>query len=129
MSSIKVTTKTSAQIAADFAVAFKDIKPIPVAKPLTQKDRLAPYRKEIRRQRRRGLSWTQIAEVMGRPPISEKVSDRLLKAVFGAAKTPAPGAVPAAPAPAAAPVAMAPKPARVRLVLDPLTGQPVTPKA
>jgi hypothetical protein len=118
MSRLKITTKTSEQIAAEFAATFKDIKPVPPAKPVTQEDRLAPYRKEILKQRRRGLTWKQIADGMSRPPISESVSERTLKAMFEAKKDAAPVVAPAGTSPVA-------KPPRARLILDPLTGKPV----
>ncbi len=123
MQKIQVTTKTSEQIAADFAVVFGAIKPVTPPKPLTQADRLAPYKKAILKQRRRGLSWRQIADGMADPRINEPVTEKLLRIVFGAkeksAKAPAKTAAAAVPATPA-------KPARQRLILDPLTGLPVT---
>jgi hypothetical protein len=112
MSTLKVTKKTSDQITTDFAVAFKEIKPIP-ATPVTQADRLEPYRKEIMKQRRRGLTWQQIAMGMAHPAVNEKVSSRLLMRLFGVRES-----TPQAEY----------KPAADRLVLDPLTGQPVPAK-
>jgi hypothetical protein len=83
MKRIQITTKTGDQIAADFDAVFKTIKPIPPARPVTQADRLAPYRKAILKQRRRGLDWKQIATGMAQPPILEKVSAKALKQLFG----------------------------------------------
>jgi hypothetical protein len=85
MKRLHVTTKTPAQIAAEFDTVFSQIKPVAVARPVTQAERLAPYRKVILKQRRRGLDWKQIATGMAQPPIQEKVSARVLKQVFGAA--------------------------------------------
>lgn len=82
MRKLQVTTKPRVQIAAEFAAVFKDIKPIEVAKPVTQAERLAPYRSHILKQRRRGLTWKQIAEGMSGPIINEKVSFKLLRRLF-----------------------------------------------
>ena len=112
MKKIKITTKTPEQIMAEFETAFRDVRPIPTARPLTQADRLAPYRAAIVRQRRRRLTWRQIAEVMSGPVINEKVSEQLLREVFD----------PKAKAPAAVY-----HPAPDRMALDPLTGQTVVP--
>jgi hypothetical protein len=109
MSSLRVTTKSGQEITADFAVAFENIAPIP-AKPVTQSERLEPYRKEIMKQRRRGLTWQQIALGMSHPRVNEKVTPRLLMRLFGAPKPVVPEGY---------------KPAADRLVLDPLTGKPV----
>jgi hypothetical protein len=115
MKQIRITTKSPEQIDAEFEASFKDLTPAAYVKVLTDADRLAPYRKAIMRQRKRGMSWRQIAEVMSRPPIDEKVSDVLLKKVF------APATVSPKPAPA-------PRPDD-RYVLDPLTGLQVPPSA
>lgn len=88
MPAIKVTTKTSEQIAVDFEAVFSGIKPAQKSKPVTQADRLAPYRKAILKQRRRGLTWKQIAEAMADPRIDEKVTEKLLIRIFGQRKMP-----------------------------------------
>ncbi len=109
MSKITVTQKSPEEIAADFEATFKDVKPATKQVALTQADRLAPYRKQIMKQRVRGLNWKQIAEGMAQPRINEKVSPQLLKKLFGPR--------PKQPEPVRPPVA--------RLVLDPATGKPV----
>ena len=114
MKKLKITTKSSDEIATAFAAVFTKIQPLPGAKGVTQADRLEPYRKEIMKQRKRGLSWKQIAEGMSDPMIGERVSQRILKAVFEP-KKPEP-----VPAPATPP--------RPHLILDPMTGQRVFPK-
>jgi hypothetical protein len=114
MRTIKVTTKTSAQIAAAFADVFKDVKSDAQPKPATQKDRLAPYAKQIMKLRRRGLSWKQIAAGMADPRIGEKVNERILRKVLGEAPK------------ADAATSSAPKPPVQRAAIDPLTGQTVT---
>lgn len=83
MTKYTITTKTPEQIAAEFAAAFAGVEPSESVKPLTQKARLEPYRVHIMRQRRRGLTWQQIAERMSLPPINEPVTWRLLQRVFG----------------------------------------------
>jgi hypothetical protein len=83
MRTIKITTKNSEQIATAFAAASNDVRPIPDPKKITQTDRLAPYRKEIIKLRRRGFQWSQIVQIMAHPAIDEKVSVRLLIKVFG----------------------------------------------
>ncbi len=108
---LTVTTKTKAQIKAEFAQAFKNIQPLKTG-PVTQKDRLEPYREQIMQQRRRGLNWRQIAEGMAPPPINEVVSEKLLRAVFGHDEA------------SVIPIPAQPAPLR-RMVLDPVTGQPV----
>ena len=113
MNIIHVTTRTPDQIASAFSAVFKDIAPIVPAKPVTQEDRLAPYRKEVLKQRRRGLNWKQIAAGMADPRIGEVTSAATLKRVFGTR-------VPARPA---APVPVGPPP---HFVLDPLTNQPIS---
>jgi hypothetical protein len=98
MPAIKITTKTSEEIAVDFEAVFSGIKPAQKSKPKTQADRLAPYRKAIAKQRRRGLSWKQIADAMADPRIDEKVTERLLIRVFGQGKKAAQKPLPSAPA-------------------------------
>ena len=100
MKRLKITTKTRDEIATAFTAVFTTIQSLPGAKDVTQADRLEPYRKEIMKQRKRGLSWKQIAEGMGDPMIGERVSQRTLKAVFEPKK---PEPVPAPAAPATAP--------------------------
>jgi hypothetical protein len=68
--------------------------------------------------RRRGVSWRNIAAGMANPRIGEKVSDKLLKKIFGAAEKPT-ATRPAPPSDGM----------EDRLVLDPLTGQEVTPQS
>lgn len=120
---IKVTTRTTEEIDAAFADVFKAIQPLPTAKALTQEDRLAPYRKAVLKQRRRGLSWRQIAQGMTDPRIGEHVSDKLLRRVFGAADPAArDGSKPGASAEAPTEV----KPPVRHLILDPLTGQRIS---
>lgn len=84
MTKLKITTKTPAEITAAFDAVFKAMQP--EAKPLTQADRLEPYRKQIMKQRRRGLSWRLIAQGMADPRIDEKVSYKTLMNVFGPAE-------------------------------------------
>src|SRR5690348_16106528 len=115
MSTLKVTTRTFAELTGAFEAVFKDIHPVAAAKPVTQADRLEPYRKLIMKQRRRGLNWKQIAAGMGDPRIGEKVGDKLLRKLFGATSK----AVPKAPA----------APSSQRFFIDPATGQEVTPQA
>ena len=83
MNMLQVTTKTSDQIEAAFAAVFSAIEPSQARRPVTQADRLAPYRKAIMRQRRRGLTWKQIAAAMADPRINEPVTEKLLRKVFG----------------------------------------------
>lgn len=110
MKKLKITTKLRQQIAAEFAVVFKDIKPVLVA-PVTQADRLAPYRAQILKQRRRGLTWKQIAGGMADPRINEKVTEKVLREVFGgketAPKVASEATAPASKAPATKPAASA----------------------
>ncbi len=98
MTKVKITTKTPAEITAAFDAVFKAMEPD--RKPLTQADRLEPYRKQIMKQRRRGLSWRMIAQGMADPRIDEKVSYKTLMNVFGPAEKAAAAA--AIPAPKAA---------------------------
>jgi hypothetical protein len=116
MTKIAITTKTSDQIDAAFDAVFKDIQPVRNATRPTLDQRLEPFRKAVMKQRRRGLSWKQIAAAMSDPRIGEKFSAKSLWTVFG--KQPKRSA-PAAPAAAASP--------RQRLFLDPVTGKPITP--
>lgn len=82
MSTYTQTTKTFKQLAAEFATVFKDIRPVAAPKPVTQAERLAPYRPHILKQRKRGLTWKQIADGMGDPRIGVKVSERVLRLYF-----------------------------------------------
>ena len=125
-----VTTKTAKQVAADFAAVFKDIHPNGAPKPATQAERLAPFRPQILKQRQRGLTWKQISDGMADPRIGVKVSERVLRLYFGndekvGAATPSATATP--PPGAAAATTPATKPVSHRVVLDPLTDQPITP--
>ena len=114
MNKIRITTKSPAQIDAEFDAAFKAVTPALRVKQLTVADRLAPYRKAIVKQRKRGMTWQQIAEVMSGPPIEEKVSAYSLKEAFSGRRS------------AAKPVpAPAPELVDDRLVLDPLTGKEI----
>lgn len=86
-----VTTKTSAQIAADFDAVFASIKPLPKTRPGSLATRLAPHRQTILRHRRRGLTWTEIAAWMAGADPHEKVTAKTLQKLFGTLrKTPAP---------------------------------------
>lgn len=126
MKNLPVTTKTSKEIATDFATVFKQFKPRPADAGPTPEERLAPYRRQILKLRRWGVPWKKIAAGMRDPRIGETVSDKLLRTLFGAAEASAGAPTPAtsgAPAPASPPTPA--RPARHRLVLDPLTGQPV----
>jgi hypothetical protein len=116
MSAITITTKTSEQIDAEFEVVFSRVQPPAVFKPLTQADRLEPYRKAVMKQRGRGLTWKQIATGMGERPISEKFTEKALKKAFGGKRK-------------RVKKAASPTPKSARLFLDPVTRQPVTPKA
>lgn len=123
MRTLTVTTKTSAQIAADFAATFANIEPLAAAKQVTQQERLEPYRAEVEKQLERGLTWKQISAGMAGPRINEKVSARLLKTVFGGKKK--------KPAKARrkttkkVPKPAAPKFVSHRVVLDPVTDLPI----
>jgi hypothetical protein len=108
---LTVTTKPRAQIRAEFRQVFKDLqaaKPKPAV--VTQEQRLAPYKEEILKLRRAGVTWRQIADRMAPPPIAEVVSETVLRRVFGAAD--------------AAQAAKA-NPPLPRLALDPVTGNPI----
>lgn len=109
MTKIKITTKSSDEIMTAFTAVFKERKPRSV-KTRTQADRLAPYRKAVMQQRRRGFEWDEIAAGMADPRIGEKVSPKTLKEVFD------PKPKPAAAGPA--------NPPSRRVILDPATGQP-----
>jgi hypothetical protein len=87
MSDAPIPARTPEQIDADFAEAFKDIHPIVPAKPLSWSERLKPYKKAIMKQRKRGLRWSQISEGMARKPVLLKVSEKILRATFGATDT------------------------------------------
>ena len=83
MTTPSITTKTSEEIAAAFEAAFKNIEPLEKA----ERDvRWTPYREAVLTQRKRGLTWQQIAEVMGGPVINEPISARTLRRVFGGKK-------------------------------------------
>jgi hypothetical protein len=120
MCASKITTKTPAEIAAAFAAVCADLRPLTAPKVVTAADRLAPYRIEVMKLRRRGLSWRQISQAMADPRIGEKVSPKLLQKVFSARSKSAPAATPVAPTP----TAPAAKPQPPRLIVDPLTGKP-----
>ncbi|HVU31793.1 MAG TPA: hypothetical protein VHE61_00065 [Opitutaceae bacterium] len=115
MSTITTVSKTNEQIVAEFAAAFQGVKPDRREADL---ERLVPYRAEIGKLRRRGLTWKQIADGMRRPPINVAVTEQLLKSVFAPAPKPV-------PAPASLAAGLRP----ARLVLDPATGLPKPPKA
>lgn len=118
MSASQITTKTSEQIDAAFEAVFKDIQPPAAAVPVTLENRLEPYRKAIRNQRRRGLTWEQIAQGMGDPKIDETVSARTLRRIFGGKEKAGKRArKPAAPKPKKV------KPPKPRLIRDPKTGK------
>jgi hypothetical protein len=128
MSTIKVTTKTSDEIDAAFAAVAKDMKPFQKARRLTQADRLAPYRKAIMKQRRRGLTWKQIVAIMADPRVGENVSERLLIAVFGTPKSAGSSPLVLLNSIPPAPAVVSAKPPRQRLILDPLTGEQISPR-
>jgi hypothetical protein len=82
MPTLTITTKSTEQIAAAFDAVFGEMTPGWGDKP-TLEQRMKPYRKQILKLRRRGLSWNQIAAGMGKPPIDEKVSSKTLRTLFG----------------------------------------------
>jgi hypothetical protein len=123
MKTYRITSKSPEQIDAEFESAFKALKFRAVAGP-TEADWLAPYRKAIMRQRKRGASWKQIAEIMCQPPINEKVTEQLLKKVFARKQaSAAEGVASATASPKGAPAL----PPDDRYVLDPLTGRQIPP--
>jgi hypothetical protein len=71
---------------------FADIKPPHAARKQTQAERLAPYRRAIMKQCRRGLTWMQIAGAMADPRIRVKVSEKTLRQTFGDKPADAPAA-------------------------------------
>jgi hypothetical protein len=115
MRTYKITTRTPAEISAAFAACSKDVRPITRARPPTAAEWLAPYRTEIMKLRRRGLTWDQISGIMANPQIGEQVSAKLLRRVF-APKSKSSSAAPATPY----------KPHTDRIVIDPLTGKVTT---
>jgi hypothetical protein len=82
MRKFTVTTKSPEQIEADFDAIFKEMSPARGEAP-TLEQRMKPYRKQILKLRKRGLSWNQIATGMGQPPVNEKISSKTLRALFG----------------------------------------------
>jgi hypothetical protein len=82
MPTLTITTKSTEQIAADFDAVFGEMIPTWGDTP-TLELRMKPYRKQILKLRRRGLSWNQIAAGMGKPPIDEKISSKTLRTLFG----------------------------------------------
>ncbi|HVU34505.1 MAG TPA: hypothetical protein VHE61_13805 [Opitutaceae bacterium] len=82
MKNMRTVTKPRDQIAAEFAAVFQGMKPDRLA---VETERLAPYRAEISKLRKRRLTWKQIADGMSRPPISVPVTERLLKSIFAPA--------------------------------------------
>jgi hypothetical protein len=122
MSTQTVTTKTKTEIAAEFAQSFKGLIPEEAPQKLTPEQRLAPYKTQVLRMRRKGFSWRQIATQMCQAPINEKVTALQLKRVFG-------GKVPRSKAPAKPRKTKVKKKPLPRLVLDRATGLPITPVA
>jgi hypothetical protein len=82
MKKFTVTTKSPEQINADFEAIFKNMFPTWGESP-TLEQRMKPYRKQILKLRKRGLSWNQIATGMEQPPINEKISSKTLRLLFG----------------------------------------------
>jgi hypothetical protein len=85
MEKAAITTKSPEQISAEFDTVFKNLFPTWGGTP-TLDQRMKPYRKEILKLRRRGLSWHQIAAGMSQPPLNEKVSSKTLRSLFGEAE-------------------------------------------
>lgn len=104
-----VTKKTYKALAAEFATAFKDVKPEAVPKPVTLAEAMAPYRPHVLKQRQRGLTWKQIATAMSGPAINVKVSATSLRKLFGD-DDPAQKAASAASVAAPSPAPFAPNP-------------------
>jgi hypothetical protein len=121
---LKVTTKTSDQIAAGFTAVFNEMNPAEAVQRVTQEQRLKPYRTQVLKERRRGFTWKQIAAGMRDPRIGETVSAKVLKAMFGGEKTAPKPAVKRAPKAKEKPAPKAPK---EHLILDPVTGERITP--
>jgi hypothetical protein len=120
MSRQTITTKTKSEIAAEFAQSFKDLTPEEAPKKITEEQRLAPYKTQVLKMRRKGFSWQQIATQMSEAPINEKVRAIQLKRVFG-------GAVARSKAPTKPRKLKVKKKPLPRLVLDRATGLPITP--
>ncbi len=83
MNKYTLTTKTYHQLAAEFATAFKHVMPADSPRPVSLAESLQPYRPHILKQRRRGLTWKQIADGMATPSIGVTVSYKLLNRLFG----------------------------------------------
>lgn len=84
MNTNAVPAPSSDQIDAAFAAVFAEIEPPRDARKRSQADRLAPYRRAVMKQRRRGLTWKQIAVAMADPRIGVKVTEKALRQTFGA---------------------------------------------
>lgn len=108
MTKYTVTKKTYRDLAAEFAAAFKDVKPIAAPKPVTFAEAMEPYRPHVLKQRQRGLTWQQIATGMSGPAINVKVSATSLRKLFGA-DDPAGKPAPETFAPSATPAPLPPK--------------------
>jgi hypothetical protein len=80
------TRQTKKEIHAAFVTVFGDVaKAQRDAERVTAAKRLKPYRGEVLKLRRAGLSWKKIAIGMRKPPIGVPVTPESLKAVFGKA--------------------------------------------
>jgi hypothetical protein len=112
MPTSQVTTKSSKQIATDFAAVFERLCAELVSAKPAMADQMKPYRKHILKLRRLGLSWNQIATGMGQAPINEKVSGKTLRRLFGDANPTAlqSQSPPSVPDPQAAPSPTPPVP-------------------
>ncbi len=103
MAKYTVTKKTYKALAAEFAIAFKDVKPVAAPKPATFAEAMEPYRPHVLKQRQRGLTWKQIATGMSGPAINVTVSASGLRKLFGdddPTRKPAPAASDSIPSPA-----------------------------
>jgi hypothetical protein len=131
---IKETTQTSEEITALLDDVCKSILPAR-ATGSTTAERLAPYRAAVMKQRRRGLSWKQIAQALRDPRLGLKISDKVLVKAFGGKTSTTPTA-PIAPASAtakttpSAPIGTtsttAVRSPRAHLIIDPATGQRIS---
>jgi hypothetical protein len=131
---IKETTQTKEEIMALLDDVCKNILPAR-ATGSTTAERLAPYRAAVMKQRRRGLSWKQIAQALRDPRIGLKISDKVLIKVFGGKTSTTPNA-PIAPAsttskttpsaPTGTTSTTPVRPPRAHLIIDPATGQRIS---
>jgi hypothetical protein len=84
MRTLTVIKKSRGEIAGEFNAVFNELKP---DETVTQEQRLAQYREQVLKQRKRGFSWKLIATGMRDPRIGEKASAKVLKELFGGTKT------------------------------------------